>query len=132
VNIITPDELKNDKLYGSVFNGGGSPFSDNTKETWATELDKFHDAPAQFALGIPILYGIDAVHGLGTISGATVFPHNIGMGCTHDTALVAKMANITARECRAVGINLNFGPPISVVRNERWAAVTKDTGRLRR
>lgn len=120
VNIISPDELKNDKLYGSVFNGGGSPFSDNTKETWATELDKFHDAAAQSPLGIPILYGIDAVHGLGTISGATVFPHNIGMGCTGDTALVARMANITARECRAVGINLNFGPAISVVRNERW------------
>lgn len=119
VNIISP-EVEKGKMYGSVFNGGGCPFGSNTKETWSTELDKMHDAAAQSRLGIPILYGIDAVHGLGTVEGATVFPHNIGMGCTGDTALVARMANITAKECRALGINLNFGPAISVVRNERW------------
>ncbi len=119
VDIISTDDLKNN-MYGSVFNGGGCPFPANTKETWATNLDAMHDAAKQTRLGIPILYGIDAVHGLATIEGATVFPHNIGMGCTGDTALVAKMANITARECRAVGINLNFGPAISVVRDERW------------
>jgi beta-glucosidase len=119
VNIISPD-VEKEKNYGSVFNGGGCPFGSNTKETWSTELDKMHDAAAQSRLHIPILYGIDAVHGLGTVEGATVFPHNIGMGCAGDTALVARMANITAKECRALGINLNFGPAISVVRNERW------------
>ena len=119
VNIISTDDLKNN-MYGSVFNGGGCPFSSNTKDSWVTNLDAMHDAAAQTRLGIPILYGIDAVHGNATIEGATVFPHNIGMGCTGDTALVAKMANITAREMRALGINLNFAPAISVVRDERW------------
>ncbi|MBN1758556.1 MAG: glycoside hydrolase family 3 C-terminal domain-containing protein, partial [Chitinispirillaceae bacterium] len=119
VDIISTDDLKNN-MYGSVFNGGGCPFPANTKETWVANLDAMHVAAGQTRLGIPILYGIDAVHGIATIEGATVFPHNIGMGCTGDTALVAKMANITAKECRAVGVNLNFGPAISVVRDERW------------
>jgi len=119
VTAVTPDDLKN-KGYGSAFNGGGCPFTSNTKTAWASNLDAYHDAAKQTRLGIPILYGIDAVHGLSTIEGATVFPHNIGMGCTGDTALVAKMANITAKECRAVGVNLNFAPAISVVRNEKW------------
>ena len=78
------------------------------------------------------LYGIDAVHGLATIEGATVFPHNIGMGCTGDTALIAKMANITAKECQAVGINLNFGPAISVVRDERCGRSMKDMAKRRK
>ncbi len=116
---FSPDLIK-EKAFGSVFNGGGYPFENNKKETWRSKLDAFHEAARQSRLGIPILYGIDAVHGVATIEGATIFPHNIGMGCTHDTALVAKMANITAKECRALGINLNFGPAISVVRNEKW------------
>ena len=127
VNIISTDDLKNN-MYGSVFNGGGCPFPTNTKETWVANLDAMHEAAQQSRLGIPILYGIDAVHGLATIEGATVFPHNIGMGCTGDTALVAKMANITARECRAVGINLNFAPAISVVRNEKWGRTYEGYG----
>ncbi|MBN1601950.1 MAG: glycoside hydrolase family 3 C-terminal domain-containing protein [Chitinispirillaceae bacterium] len=119
VDVISTDNLKTN-MYGSVFNGGGCPFPSNAKESWASNLDAMHDAAMNSRLGIPILYGIDAVHGNATIEGATVFPHNIGMGCTDDTALVAKMASITAKECRAVGINLNYGPAISVVRNERW------------
>jgi beta-glucosidase len=119
VNAATPSDLKT-KAYGSVFNGGGCPFSSNSKSSWVTNLDAYHDAAKQGPHGIPILYGIDAVHGVATIEGATIFPHNIAMGCTRDTALVAKMANITAKECRAVGINLNFAPCISVVRNEKW------------
>ncbi|MBN1576372.1 MAG: glycoside hydrolase family 3 C-terminal domain-containing protein [Chitinispirillaceae bacterium] len=127
VTVITPEEVKS-KGYGSVFNGGGSPFSGNNKDTWASNLDAFHEAAKQSKNSIPILYGIDAVHGVATIAGATVFPHNIGMGCTGDTALVAKMANITAKECRAVGINLNFGPAISVVRNEKWGRTYEGFG----
>jgi beta-glucosidase len=119
VDIISTDNLKTN-MYGSVFNGGGCPFTSNAKESWVTNLDAMHEAASKSRLGIPIFYGIDAVHGNATIEGATVFPHNIAMGCTDDTALVAKMANITAKECRAVGINLNYGPAISVVRNERW------------
>jgi beta-glucosidase len=119
VTVISPNDLKT-KAYGSSFNGGGCPFSSNAKNSWATNLDAYHDAAKQTRLGIPILYGIDAVHGLSTVEGATIFPQNIGMGCTGDTSLVAKMANVTAKECRAVGINLNFAPAISVVRNEKW------------
>lgn len=119
VNVISTSDLKN-KEYGSSFNGGGCPFASNAKSAWASNLDPYHDAAKQSRLGIPILYGIDAVHGVATIEGATVFPHNIGMGCTGDSALVAKMANVVAKECRAVGINLSFSPAISVVRNEKW------------
>ncbi|MBN1309529.1 MAG: glycoside hydrolase family 3 C-terminal domain-containing protein [Chitinispirillaceae bacterium] len=127
VTAVTAEEVKS-KGYGSVFNGGGAPFGGNTKDTWASNLDALHEAAKQSKNGIPILYGIDAVHGVATIAGATVFPHNIAMGCTGDTALVAKMANITAKECRAVGINLNFGPAISVVRNEKWGRTYEGYG----
>jgi beta-glucosidase len=125
---IVPSADVKTKMYGSVFNGGGSPISPNEPSAWATKLDEYHTAASQSKLGIPILYGIDAVHGLGTIKGATVFPHNIGMGCTGDTALVAKMANVTAKEMRAVGINLNFAPAISVVRDERWGRTYEGYG----
>jgi len=126
--ISTADLTAN--MYGSVFNGGGCPFGEgnNKKDIWAQKLDALHAAASASRLKIPILYGIDAVHGNATIEGATVFPHNIGMGCTHDTALVAKMANITAKECRAVGINLNFAPAISVVRDEKWGRTYEGYG----
>lgn len=127
VDVVSASDLTTN-TYGSVFNGGGCPFSNNKKETWAQQLDELHAAAGNTRLKIPILYGIDAVHGNATIEGATVFPHNIGMGCTHDTALVSKMANITAKECRAVGINLNFAPAISVVRNEKWGRTYEGYG----
>lgn len=106
--------------YGSVFNGGGeAPIGNATPDTLANSLDALQ-AAAVDGCGIPILYGVDAVHGNAQVTGATVFPHNIGLGATGDPALVEAIGRATAKECRGVGILLNFSPQISVIRDERW------------
>ena len=71
-------------------------------------------------LGIPILYGIDAVHGHNNVIGAVIFPHHVGLGCTRDPALVEEVGRITAEEIRATGINWTFAPCVTVPRDERW------------
>src|SRR3954467_6436201 len=73
---------------GSILSGGGSTPTDNTPEAWADMIDRFQAAALATPLHIPLLYGIDSVHGDGNMYGATVFPHNIGLGASHDPALV--------------------------------------------
>ena len=72
---------------GSVLSGGGSTPAGNTPETWADMVDGFQQAALETRLGIPLLYGVDSVHGHGNLQGATVFPHNIGLGATRDADL---------------------------------------------
>ena len=106
---------------GSVFNGGGDPVGGNTPSEWATYIDAIQTTVvASGPHKIPIIYGQDCVHGVGSIAGTTVFPHNIGLGCSGDTALLAKVGRVTASEAAGCGIRLNFAPCVSSVRNERW------------
>jgi hypothetical protein len=115
--------------YGSVFNGGEQPIVPNKAENWATKLDGIQSKILESStLKIPIIYGIDAVHGNAKVVGSTIFPHNIGLGCTYDTSLVRQAGEITAEECAAVGINLTFAPALSVVRNERWGRTYEGFG----
>ena len=95
---------------GSILSGGGSTPTQNTPEAWADMIDRFQRAALRTRLGIPLLYGIDAVHGNGNALGATVFPHNIGLGATRDPKLVRKIAEITAEETRASGPQWTFSP----------------------
>ena len=88
---------------GSVLSGGGSTPAENTPEQWADMVDRFQKAALDTRLGIPIIYGVDSVHGHGNLLGATVFPHNIGLGATRDPALVRRIGHITAEETRASG-----------------------------
>lgn len=121
VDVVSPEELK--KLgFGSIFNGGDPhpDWREMGSDVWSSGIDKLQDGALQSRLRIPFIYGIDAVHGVALVKGATIFPHNIGLGCTGDTALVAKAAHITAKECRAAGIALSYSPAVSVVRDERW------------
>jgi beta-glucosidase len=105
---------------GSVFNGGSDPEGNNTPSAWSASIDRYQKAVLVSRLKIPMLYGQDCVHGVGSVAGCTVFPHNIGIGCSHDTALAAKIGRITAQEAVGVGIRLNFSPCVASVRNERW------------
>ena len=105
---------------GSVLSGGGSAPEPNTPQAWADMYDDFQTAAAQTPLGIPILYGVDAVHGNNTLAGATVFPHNIGLGATRDPALVEKIGQATAQEVAATGVDWTFSPCLCVVRDDRW------------
>ena len=105
---------------GSVLSGGGSVPSPNTATAWADMVDTFQRAALQSRLGIPVLYGVDSVHGHGNLLGATIFPHNIGLGATRDPRLVRRIGAITAQETRASGPQWVFAPCVCVARDDRW------------
>ncbi|HZY27572.1 MAG TPA: glycoside hydrolase family 3 protein [Jiangellaceae bacterium] len=105
---------------GSVLSGGGSTPTPNTPAAWVEMVNEFQSQALSTRLGIPLIYGIDAVHGHANVYGATVFPHNIGLGATRDPALVREIGHATAEEVRATGIPWSFGPCICVARDERW------------
>ncbi len=105
---------------GSILSGGGSTPTENTPEAWADMVDRFQRAALDTRLGIPLVYGIDAVHGNGNQFGATVFPHNIGLGASRDPGLVHDIARVTAKETRATGPQWNFSPCICAARDDRW------------
>lgn len=105
---------------GSVLSGGGSTPTPNTPEAWVEMINEFQEQALSTRLGIPLIYGIDAVHGHGNVFGATVFPHNIGLGATRDPQLLEEIGKATAEEVRATGIPWNFGPCVCVARDERW------------
>jgi len=113
---------------GSVLSGGGSTPTPNTPAAWVAMVNDFQSQALSTRLGIPIIYGVDAVHGHGNVFGATVFPHNIGLGATRDTALVRRIGEATAAEVRATGIPWNFSPCVCVARDERWGRTYESFG----
>ena len=113
---------------GSVLSGGGSTPASNTPEAWADMVDTFQEAALETRLGIPLLYGVDSVHGHGNLQGATVFPHNIGLGATRDPGLLEKIGHITAIETRASGPQWAFAPCICVARDDRWGRTYESFG----
>jgi beta-glucosidase len=105
---------------GSLLSGGGSVPTPNTPEGWADMVDAFQREALKSRLKIPLIYGVDSVHGHGNLYGATVFPHNIGLGATRDPQLVADVEHITAAETRASGPQWAFAPCICAARDDRW------------
>jgi beta-glucosidase len=105
---------------GSLLSGGGSVPTPNTPAAWADMIDNFQLHAKATPLQIPLIYGIDSVHGDNNLLGATVFPHNIGMGATRDPALVKEDGRITATETRATGVPWVFSPCLCVARDDRW------------
>jgi beta-glucosidase len=107
--------------FGSILSGGSSdPKEGNSLGAWTDLYDRLQKHALNSRLRIPILYGIDAVHGHNNILGAVIFPHNIGLGCTRNAALVEKVERITAEEVRATGIQWAFAPCVTVPQDERW------------
>jgi beta-glucosidase len=105
---------------GSVLSGGGSTPPVNTPASWVEMVNTFQAQALSTRLGIPLIYGIDAVHGHGNVFGATVFPHNIGLGSSRDPDLAEAVGRATAAEVQATGIPWNFSPCVCVTRDERW------------
>lgn len=106
---------------GSVLSGGDSdPGQGNTAQDWLKFVNSFQAPALATRLKIPVLYGIDAVHGHNNIDGATVFPHHIGLGATHNPGLVEKAEQVTAREAAGTGIRWAFAPCVAVVQDPRW------------
>ncbi len=124
IKTITPDQVR-EFYIGSVLNGGGSWPNGNkyaTPADWVALADKFYEASMRtdLATKIPVIWGIDAMHGNSNVYGATLFPHNIGLGAARDKALVKKMAVAVGQAVRATGINWVFAPTLAVVRDDRW------------
>ncbi|MET9789193.1 glycoside hydrolase family 3 N-terminal domain-containing protein [Streptomyces canus] len=105
---------------GSLLSGGGSTPTPNTAEAWAKMIDSFQLRAQATRFQIPLIYGVDAVHGHNNLVGATVMPHNIGIGATRDPGLAQKTGAVTAAEVRATGIPWDFAPCLCVTRDERW------------
>jgi beta-glucosidase len=126
-DIADPQQIT-DAALGSVLSGGGSVPTPNTPEAWADMVDTFQRAALATPLGIPLLYGVDSVHGHGNLRGATVFPHNIGLGATRDPRLVERIEHITAEETRATGPQWVFAPCICVARDDRWGRTYESFG----
>lgn len=122
---ITPESIKKYHI-GSLLNGGGSFPGENkyaTPSDWIALADSFYHASMDESDGgvaIPILWGTDAVHGHNNVIGATIFPHNIGLGAMRNPELIRQIAAATAREVSVTGINWNFAPTLAVARDDRW------------
>jgi len=113
---------------GSVLSGGGHSPPENNAQGWLKSCDEFRSWALKTRLKIPLLYGIDAVHGHNNVDGAVIFPHNIGLGATHNPALVEKAARVVAAEVAGTGIQWAFAPCVAVARNERWGRTYESFG----
>jgi beta-glucosidase len=125
IRSVTPDDVRKYRL-GSILNGGGA-YPGGHKHAavseWVALADQYYDASMDTSGGapaIPVIWGTDAVHGANDVFGATVFPHNIGLGAAHDPDLMQRIGEVTAREVGATGIDWTFAPTVAVVRDSRW------------
>ncbi len=118
----TPQDVKDWHL-GSILSGGGSLPGSNMPADWVAMNDAYWEAAMEeddSHIAIPILYGVDAIHGHNNVRGATVFPHNIGLGAANDPDLIERVARVTAREVLATGVEWSFAPTLAVARDDRW------------
>ena len=107
---------------GALLSGGGSGPSggNNNRVGWANLIANYQNRALQTRLKIPLIYGIDAIHGNNNVPGATIFPHNIGLGATRDAGLARQIGAATAQETKAIGANLTFAPCVTVPQDVRW------------
>jgi beta-glucosidase len=118
-----------DHAIGSVLSGGNGNPSPNSPAVWADMVGGFVEASMGTRLGVPIIYGVDAVHGHSNVRGSTIFPHNIGLGAIADDRLVHRIGQATATEMRATGVDWAFGPTVAVARDIRWGRTYESFGR---
>ncbi|XP_065635209.1 uncharacterized protein LOC112003309 [Quercus suber] len=118
--VATPDAIKDLSIGGILSACGSGPFQNALSSDWADLADGFQKSALESRLGIPLIYGVDAVHGHNSVYGATIFPHNVGLGATRDADLVQKIGEATALEVRASGIHCTFAPCVAVCRDPRW------------
>ena len=122
IGSVQPADVRKLAL-GSVLNGGNSSPRDDKLAApgeWLALADRFYDASVAGGAGVPVLWGTDAVHGHNNIPGATIFPHNIGLGATRDAELIRRIGEVTALEVRVTGLDWAFSPTVAVARDARW------------
>ncbi|MFJ3160913.1 glycoside hydrolase family 3 protein [Streptomyces kanasensis] len=115
----SPGDIASHAL-GSLLSGGGSVPTPNTPAAWARMVDAYQLRAQETRLQIPLIYGVDAVHGHNNVVGATIMPHNIGIGAARDPDLARRTGAVTAKEVRATGVPWDFAPCLCVTRDERW------------
>jgi beta-glucosidase len=113
---------------GSVLSGGGHSPAENDAKGWAKSCSEFRSWALKTRLKIPLLYGIDAVHGHNNVDGAVIFPHNIGLGATRDPALVERAARVVEEEVAGTGIQWAFAPCVAVAEDECWGRTYESFG----
>lgn len=122
---MTPEDVRTYHI-GSIENGGGSVPGGNkhaSAKDWVNLIEPYYEAsvdPKAHKNVIPLIWASDAVHGHNNVFGATLFPHNIGLGAAHDPELMKRIGAVTAAEVRAVGMDWTFSPTIAVARDDRW------------
>ncbi|MEZ4767982.1 MAG: glycoside hydrolase family 3 N-terminal domain-containing protein [Caldilineales bacterium] len=126
-NSISPKDVTRYYI-GSVLSGGGGSPASNTPEDWLDMVSGYQRAALQTRLAIPLLYGVDAVHGHATVVDATVFPHNVGLGAADDPDLMRRIGEATAAEMTATGIRWNFAPVVAVPQDIRWGRTYEGYG----
>lgn len=115
-------------LLGSVLSGGDEVPSPPSAENWAKLYDEYQKAALSTPLGIPMLFGIDAVHGHNYVYGSSIFPHNIGLGATRDADLVERIGRATAKEVAATGMDWTYAPCLAVARDIHWGRTYESFG----
>ena len=113
---------------GSLLSGGGSAPTPNSLNAWIDMYNEYQTISMQSSSGIPMIYGIDAVHGHSNVKGAVIVPHNIGLGATWNTDLVKEISKVVAKEVAATGIDWTFAPCVAVPQNERWGRTYEGFG----
>ncbi|MEN0110147.1 MAG: glycoside hydrolase family 3 N-terminal domain-containing protein [Planctomycetota bacterium] len=118
--LASPAEVR-ELVIGSVLAGGNSdPAGGNSRAAWANAYEACQREAVATRLGVPILFGVDAVHGHSNVLGAVIYPHNIGLGCANDVDLVERIGRQTASAVRATGVQWNFAPCVTAPRDDRW------------
>lgn len=118
-NSINPQAVT-EYAIGSILSGGGGYPTPNTPAAWAEMVNRYKTAALETRLGIPLIYGVDAIHGHNNVRGAVIFPHNIGLGATRNADLVRRIGAVTALEVAATSIEWNFAPVLAVPQDIRW------------
>ncbi len=116
---IREDDISS-RYIGSVLSGGDGAATPNNPTAWATMVSRYQTYAAKTRLAIPLIYGVDAIHGFGGLRGATIFPQNIGLGATRDPELIQRIARATAEEMAGTGIYWNFAPVVAAPHDIRW------------
>jgi beta-glucosidase len=116
------------RAIGGLLSGGGGYPETNTPDAWASMVDGFQEHALQSRLGIPLIYGVDAVHGHNNVYGAVIFPHNVGLGAANDPTLMERIGRVTAVEMIATGIYWNYAPCVAVPQDIRWGRTYEGYG----
>ena len=123
-----PTEAVTQYFIGGVLSGGGGAPYNNTPANWAKMVDDYQKAALETPLAIPVIYGVDAVHGHNNVKDAVIFPHNVGLGASGDEDLVFRVARATAEDMIATNIRWNYAPVIAVPQDIRWGRAYEGFG----